>query len=63
MREGELVNFVSPFWEPHVERRNPGIVIEVFQTRDRKSCVVLWADGKTSTEHTGFLERAVNEDR
>jgi hypothetical protein len=66
MKVGELVNFVSGFWETRVV--SPGLVLEAIKTQPVRNVVteryvVLWADGETTTEHVGFLERVGDEDR
>ena len=64
MKVGDLVNFVSGFWETRVT--SPGLVLEADKSLDGVPLdryVVLWADGKTTTEHVGFLEEVCDEDR
>ena len=66
MNVGDLVNFVSGFWKTRVT--SPGLVLEADKNLDglhvqTERYVVLWADGKTTTEHVGFLEEVCDEDR
>ena len=59
MKVGDLVNFVSGFFGGKERYANPGIIMEdlgpsvgVKNRRFR----VLWADLKTTTEHSGYLK-------
>ena len=59
---GDLVNFFTTFaaWKEDYANRNPGIVLECKSHSPSGalgSADVLWADGTTTSEHIGFLQK------
>ena len=60
MKVGDVVNFYTGAWvfEAANERyRNPGVVVEVDREHRQALYVVLWADGKITKEHSGYLKK------
>lgn len=66
LQVGDLVNFSVKGWIfKDAERRykNPGIILKIktkvynFGSPPRLSADVLWADGKVTTEHEGYVTR------
>ena len=60
MKVGDIVNFWTKAWvfEQANERyQNPGVVVEVDDSHRQTRYVVLWADGRLTKEHSGYLEK------
>lgn len=58
MNTGDIVNFHTEAWVfQHVTSTyaNPGVVVEVDNTHRQVRYTVLWADGKITKEHNGYL--------
>jgi len=65
MKIGDLVNFVSGFFEVQAEQyANPGVIIDDLgiSVGTTHSFRVMWSDQKMTTEHGGYLE-VINESR
>ena len=67
MRVGDVVNFYTGAWvfeNANDRYRNPGVVVEVDREHRQALYVVLWADGKITKEHSGYLKKEKeNENR
>ena len=60
MRVGDVVNFYTGAWvfeEANDRYRNPGIIVEVDDSHRQKRYVILWADGRITKEHSGYLKK------
>ena len=58
MKVGDLVKFYSSTWvfkDAEKDYSNPGIIIERKPLATKYT--VMWADGKITTEHFGYLEQ------
>lgn len=66
MKVGDLVKFQSSSWvfkTAEKDYRNPGVIIEISLKDISTKYTVMWADGRITTEHFGFIEQVTNEDR
>lgn len=57
---GDVVNFYTGAWvfeQANARYRNPGVVVEVDNSHRQTKYVVLWADGRLTKEHSGYLEK------
>jgi len=61
MKIGDVVNFFAGAWIFELANRryqNPGVILDVDdQYQGGTRYVVLWADGKITKEHSGYLEK------
>lgn len=65
LKVGDLVDFRSPFFGATTNKQRPGIIIEIEDKepdlweyhRNRASCRVLWANGRTTNEYYSLLEQ------
>ena len=58
MNVGDLVNFYSVFFSSAAEEyKNPGIIIDVDDSHRQMRYTVMWADGRVTNEHTGYLKK------
>ena len=60
MNVGDVVNFYTGAWvfeRANAQYRNPGVVVEVDDSHRQVRYVVLWADGRITKEHSGYLEK------
>ena len=67
MKVGDLVNFETKAWvfaDANERYKNPGIVLQVIQEPRSNSIIaeVLWADGRLTREHDGYLHSAADPD-
>ena len=59
-----MVDFRSPFFGATTNKQRPGIIIEIEEHepvlweyhKNRVSCRVLWANGRTTSEYYSLLE-------
>jgi len=57
---GDVVNFHTGAWvfeEANARYQNPGVIVEVDDSHRQIRYVVLWADGRLTKEHSGYLEK------
>ena len=63
LKIGDMVDFRSPFFGATSEKLRPGIIVEIEMLehcdypRPESSCLVLWANGRTTNEWYSILER------
>jgi len=60
MKTGDVVNFFTGAWvfaHANERYRNPGVVVEVDDSHRQTRYVILWADGRITKEHSGYLEK------
>ena len=60
MNVGDVVNFYTGAWvfeRANTQYRNPGVIVEVDDSHRQVRYVVLWADGRITKEHSGYLEK------
>ena len=60
MNVGDLVNFYTNAWvfkNSEKDYANPGLVIEVDDSHRQCRYTVLWANGRITTEHHGYLKK------
>ena len=58
MKVGDLVEWNSKFWD-HTSYESPGIIIEADDSHRQMRYKIMWADGKITEEHAGFLYDSV----
>lgn len=61
-----MVDFRSPFFGATTDKQRPGIIIEIdkeeqpdlweYHKNNKASCIVLWANGRTTNEYYSLLE-------
>ena len=54
MKVGDLVKWQSSFWDDK-SYVSPGIIIEKDDSHRQLRYKIMWADGKITEEHAGFL--------
>ena len=64
LKVGDMVDFRSPFFGATSEKIRPGIIVEIEKKEiehweylnNQTSCIVLWANGRTTNEFYSILE-------
>ncbi len=63
MKVGDLVHFYTTAWvfKHHEKRyRNPGMILEKDDSHRQVKYTIMWADGRITTEHNGYIKRVVS---
>ena len=58
MKVGDLVSFYSKFFAAAAkDYANPGLIIDTDNTHRHPRYTVMWADGRITKEHDGYLKK------